>query len=89
MDRDRERSLNARIARSARATEDPYLMTSAARAARLERLRAQVTAENPALLEDEVERAVELLIRAHMARMSKLRWAGKQAKPPGKGHKRG
>jgi hypothetical protein len=47
VDEDRERSLNARIARRARATEDPHLMSSAARAARLERLRAQVTAENP------------------------------------------
>ena len=47
MDRDRERSLNARIARTARATEDPYTMTSAARAARLKHLRAQATAENP------------------------------------------
>jgi hypothetical protein len=52
-----------------------------ARAAWREQLRARVVAENPSLLEGEVERAVELLVRAHMAKMSKARWAGR-GKPP-------
>jgi len=45
---------------------------------RLERLGAKVIAENPALLEDEVDRAVQLLLKANMARMSRLRWPGRQ-----------
>ena len=74
MDDRTERRLRARIARAARASEDPYQMTRAARDSRWDRLRSQVISENPDLSDVEVNRAVRLLISAEMARLQLKRW---------------
>jgi hypothetical protein len=73
------RRLRARIARAARAAEDPYLMTRAARESRWDRLRDQVLAENPDLRGAELESAVRLRLKAEMAALSLKRWPGKRA----------
>jgi hypothetical protein len=79
MDPRTERRLRARIARAARASENPYEMTRAARDSRHARLRSQVIAENPDLSGAEVEAAVRLLVRAEMAALSLRRWPERRA----------
>jgi hypothetical protein len=74
VDETAERRLRARIARAARASENPYEMTRAARDSRRDKLREQVISENPDLSDDEVEAAVRLLVSAQMARLQLKRW---------------
>ena len=62
------------VARSARAGEDGYEMTRAARDARWDKLRARALELNPDLFGEDLERAARLLMRAEMARLQLKRW---------------
>lgn len=83
MDDKARRRLSGIIARAQR-LEDPYRMTQAARDARWERLRARALEANPDLAGEDLERAVRLLLRSDMAKLSLKRWpSGTSGSPRG------
>ena len=80
MDETARRRLAGIIARSARVGDDPYQMTQAARNARWDKLRARALEQNPDLYGEDLEKAVQLLMRADMARLQLKRWPNRRAK---------